>query len=295
MIKTLALLLLFGCSAMVIATEQANDFLRHDFSARSSALGSADVAVSNRVDGLYSNPAGLSRGKFHHEFSTTLFESFETSYYSAQYVHNIGICYLGFGFINSSVTGITITKDTNNDGIYDVVSTDGFTGSGYYLTASRKLNSFLHIGTNIKYIQQDLVGISGNGIGLDAGIQLVSPSEKYTLGIAVQDITETELKWGTGTTERTPKTIRVGAAGYFLSNQLLLSTECKKIIDTTLHLGAEYMLHPNVSVRTGLSDETIVFGMGLNMNRFFIDMSYKQETYLFSQTVYKLTLGIQFP
>lgn len=273
-------------------TMLATDFLSQNVSATSTALGQADVSLANRADGMHSNPAGLSRIHYDQALSTISFHELETDYYGMHYVKKLDDLHIGFGYIHANVSGINIVADTNGDGIFEILGQNRYTGDGYVLAFAKAVNHNIHIGTLLKKIHQNLIGTQSTGYGIDLGIQLVSPTNRYTLGIAIQDVHNTKIKWSNGTTEIIPRTYQVGWSGWFLNNRLLLSNSIKRRLTTTVHTGIQYNIHPLLPLRFGISNLEMSSGFGLTLSPYTINFSYTQSNRLFTETTYKVSFGM---
>ena len=281
-----------ACVLTTITT--ASEFIHNDFSAFSTSLGGADVGLANRADGVLSNPAGLSRIVANNTYSVTSFKALETSYLGLFYAKQLPRYSIGFSVINASINGILITADTNNDGIYELISEKKFTGSMYTVTLAKTLFKQCYIGGNMTFIAQDLVGTKSFGTANDIGLQWRSLSDRYILGASVSNIADGNIVWENGTTESIKQTRRIGWSGQFINQRLTITNALIHRYKTTIHSGILYRLHPSLSIRLGHNHNSITTGLGIELNPFSIDFSYEQTNQLISESIYKLSLSLAY-
>ena len=119
--------------------------------------------------------------------------------------------------------------------------------------------------------------VNATGIGYDLGIKYQLAN--FSLGLAWQNIGGTILNWSTGHQDTIPALYTVGIA----MQQTILDRELTIAADADLlanrqaywHYGLEYWLAPNLlALRTGLDQNHLTLGIGLNYAGFKLDYAY---------------------
>lgn len=141
------------------------------------------------------------------------------------------------------------------------------------------------LGVNVKRISQSLVGKSADGLGFDAGLLIrvldtnailgVGGFGGFSVGLNVQDISETTLTWNTDSEreELIPTNVKFGFSYHndILNHQVVLSYEYESRFDGQNHFGSEYQLNKSLFLRAGLRDGDATAGIGVNIDRFRLD------------------------
>ena len=113
--------------------------------------------------------------------------------------------HFSFLLLRGGVSGIPLTSELQGSGELSgnnrpVVSSFASTNQWLFLlSAARKLNCGLLVGTGFKLVRQDLAGPRSWGLGLDAGI-LYGP-RSWSVALMIRDLTTTTLFWNTGRRE----------------------------------------------------------------------------------------------
>jgi len=145
-------------------------------------------------------------------------------------------------------------------------------------------------GINIKRISQSLFTNSADGIGFDAGfLARMTDSEalvgekglgEISVGLNVQDISETTIKWNTESEreETIPTNVKLGFAynNYIprLNAGIVLSYEYDSRYDGQNNIGAEYQFGNFVALRMGLRGGDFAAGAGVKIEKFSIDYAF---------------------
>jgi len=296
----LVLLLLSGSSH---AEKYAGEFLSLGVGARSLAMGSAFVALSDDATAPYWNPAGSSQMEKRQIFFQHS-ERFEglVNCDGGAYVHPLEALFgaksaVGIALLRLGVEDIPVTEvpDPNQDpGPFNMPEVVGRINSSYYvayLNYSRKAGDKWSVGGSFKIVQADLGEAGALGAGLDVGT-IFRPYSKLSLGLSLKDATTTVLSWDTGTREYVMPTTSVGFAvraplsyprGEFgLAGDLDFRFENRKtasqfaydIASGEAHLGAEYTYRKVVSARLGFDVGHITFGAGIAYKGFSFDYAH---------------------
>lgn len=294
-------LLLLGSSSR--AEKYAGEFLSLGVGARSLAMGSAFVALSDDATAPYWNPAGSSQMEKRQIFLQHS-ERFEgmVKWDGGSYVHPLKVLLgaksaLGIAVLRLGVDDIPITEvpDPSQDpGPQNMPEIVERIDSSYYvglLNYSRKAGEKLAIGGSFKIVQADLRKATALGAGLDIGT-IFRPYPRLSLGLSLRDATTTVISWDTGTREYVMPTASIGFAlttpmsfprGRFgLTGDLDFKFEERKtasqfaydLASGESHLGAEYTYRDVVSGRLGLDVGHLTFGAGVSYKGFSVDYAH---------------------
>ncbi len=172
--------------------------------------------------------------------------------------------------------------------------------SAIFLTFSR-LNKFtvdlgwsyfqvpveIPFGVNFKIVNQSLAGNSGQGIGLDFGMQVRFKASDFlwepwkatmAYGFNYQDMTRTAVDWGEGNKDAIPANFRNGASltqklpGKH--NDLVMSIDYERRWDQTYHYGVEYRMAKTLALRGGFWGDEWTAGAGVSVWRATVDYGY---------------------
>jgi len=220
-------------------------FLRLEQGARPIGMGGAFVGISDSVDGLYYNPAGLAQltGK---EVSFT---------YSSMY-QDISSSFLSFaiptekiGSFGIGITYLTVDKieKTNSVGSsLGNINVYNLAAAVYY---AKKLN-IISLGGGVKFIQQDYDTAKGTGIAVDIGGLVSIIEDKLSLGLSAVNIGP-KTKIG-DEKNKLPLNIR-GGIGFNPKKSLTFGVDLEKPndADNKFHIGCEYAFSSLMAVRVG--------------------------------------------
>ena len=282
----LLIALLFGASDPVRA-QSAN---QRAVGARPAALGQAFVAVADDGQAAYWNPAGLPalRSQEIHTSTANLFGAGLNSNYLSYALpltdrYAAGVDWLHLGF---------------DDGELSLAQNRIGFASGL------RLSQRLAVGASAKWFNVDagLEGLAapegfsseGTGWGFDIGL-LAELRPGFKVGIVAQDLGDTQIEYANGI-DRTihPANWRLGAA-WRPNSALLLSGGA----DEAAHLGAEYRLHPALTLRGGLQRDleeapgtAYAFGAGVHYRFVQVDYAYTAAPGL--DGTHRFSLGLAF-
>jgi len=185
----------------------AFSFLKIKPSARGASIGDGFVAVSDDVNAVFYNPAGLSQLTDMQFSLMHMLYMAETSYEYASFAMPAGdnlslgayVIYLNYGSIAMT------TEDTN--GIYSA-TTGTFNPSdlAIALAGSYRLGEDLSIGLTVKYATETIDTVSISGVLFDAG--LLTNVEGIKAGAAVYNV-------GSAGSDKAPMYARIGCSSKF--------------------------------------------------------------------------------
>ncbi len=175
--------------------------------------------------------------------------------------------------------------DAGEEIIYDesLITYESAVDWALYLSWSRSLNSNFSVGASAKVIRRGLMEYSAFGLGLDLGARY-QPSEAFSMGLNLQDISGTHLFWNNGVNESILPTVKLGMAlRWPITKFATLATiaadgdfrfEGREYsaqynfsgISLDTHLGAEFLIKDLVALRIGSSEGNMTAGLGLKFS-----------------------------
>ncbi|MEW5693058.1 MAG: PorV/PorQ family protein [Candidatus Hydrogenedentota bacterium] len=263
------------------AGRAAAPFLKISLGARPTGLGESFVAISDDVDAINWNPAGLAYLKYP-QLSTSHIEFFQDINFEAiNYAHpvkNIGVT--GIGFILMYMPPITKTILTQNKSDVIEVGTFIVRDMALSLSLARSLTDNLSMGTSLKLVQQRIDVATNNGILFDVGLLYKNKSRRFSIGANLQNFGEFEI-------DRAPITLRLGTAYYIIPYKLLIAAGSNIFFDNNpvYSVGIEYNVATALTLRAGYnykykskSDRLILneftAGAGFRYENFYLDYAY---------------------
>lgn len=168
--------------------------------ARDLAMGGSSIAVSQGVESIHWNPAGLAR----------MDHSAEGMFSSMSYIADINFSYgaAAAQFGEFGVVGFSIRSlDFGDIPVTTVEDEDGVTGGTYSptyvtlgLTYSRQVTDAVSVGGTAKLITESIARVSASGIAFDLGLQYngLLGFKGFQLGITVKNIGPSMKFDGTG-------------------------------------------------------------------------------------------------
>ncbi len=252
---------IYGENAKVgTATAQ---FLKMGLGARPTAMGGAFVAISDDINAVYWNPAGLCQSR-NAEIAVTYIHWFE----------DIKNTFVGYSVplmgkraaLGASISYLMINNIEGRDETGKSTGEKKIWNLSFPVTYSIKLNEILFLGSNLKLISQDYVMDKGNGIAVDLGL-LFNPLSRFSLGLNLQNIGP-RVQIG-DEKEILPFNIKSGVA--YKGNNFTIGLDIDKPVDDNIipHLGSEYWIKEMVAIRAGYEDvgnlgnaSGLTFGLG---------------------------------
>ena len=154
-----------------------------------TSLQGSNLASVTGIEAMYWNPAGLSQLES---------QTGEVMFSHMNYIADInmeyfaGIVRLGnLGFVGASVRSlsfgdpIAITTEQSPEGTGATYSPTYIVGS---LSFARAMTDKIHLGTNIKLINETIADVSATGLAFDFGIQYVAGPSGLRFGIALKNL-----------------------------------------------------------------------------------------------------------
>jgi len=276
----------------------ATDPVQIGASARLLALGKSFVSVADDSSAIFVNPAGLSQlsawsansmlGRHLNEYNQVVM--------GYEYPTSLGTFGLGYTSYSISVSVPTVYQQLP----IPVLSGEANYRYGnyvYLIGYSRKLDFLypnLYGGATLKLYQGELAGtgintVTGNGMDIDLGL-LYKLNSAWQLGLALQSILPAsmggKIHWSDNSEASYPATVKAGAS-YKARKDLTLSLDSDFFPTQSgqpllLHLGAEWLTTPLVTLRGGIDQGTrgssttnnLSLGVGLTFAEFSFDYAY---------------------
>lgn len=258
-----------------LSVEDLYSFTRMGTGARALGMGGTHVAITEDAFSTYWNPAGLGFAQGHQvgAMYANIF-NFETNFSQISYIipmteHSMG----GVDLRMLTTDSIPVTKlNSRFEPVIDYYTDH----NAYEFKASYgyKFSNKFSSGINFKYIQENAADITGQGWGLDWGLQY-RPIDDLWFGINVMDITDTEVNWDDNT-DTIPTMIKAGVLAKFLDGKLNLAADFDVVSDQPLewHIGSEYWFNKLLALRIGSDDSDFTFGMTYQQPRWSLDYAY---------------------
>lgn len=256
-----------------VSAAVVNDPLKLALGARAIGLGRSCLASTDDINALFINPAGLAAlGNFQASVMAGNFAD-DFSYASI----GLGIptpwTTLAVGFAKSEAGGIIRTTYADGRVIPDPSGEVFGASDNVFLVGVANKISFWgldwQVGGRFKVYQQFLAQYSRLGFGLDVGT-IIKPMPDLDLALSLQNILPPRLRWAhlDQQTQTIYPLLSLGAAYHLWQNKVTISGQ----IDQTLpkgplqtHLGLEWWLSPELSIRLGSDDNfgNLTLGVGL--------------------------------
>ncbi len=172
--------------------------------ARDLAMGGASIAITEGVEAIHWNPAGLGR------LATSAEGLFSTMSYIADINLNygaVGVSFGGFGMVGLSVRSlgfgdIPLTTNDDPEGVAGRTFSPSFITVG--LSWARAFTDAITAGGTIKVISEKMGRATGSGVALDFGVQYhgIGGIPGLNLGVALKNFGTQVSFGGTGLLRR---------------------------------------------------------------------------------------------
>lgn len=276
-VSTLALALSTGASLVQADARfgQASDLFTIGVGARAMAMGSAMTGLADDASAPYFNPAGIALQDEHKIMAMHAPLFLDTDFNYLATIHPFGD---RWGAVAISDVLLTSDKFELRDQFNQLTDSNGETRENALVASyARKLPVPMPItaGLNLKYIQQEVAGLSGDDFGIDLGF-MYRPSRLLSAGLFLGNINEPAVTLDSGSDEYRPIT-RIGLASEVFADRLLLSADVVKVTDqdTIYTAGFEYTPIPLFQFRGGYNqNQSYTFGIGMNLSEFSIDYAF---------------------
>ena len=259
----------------------AGDFLMLGSGARSLAMGSAAVAITDDATSGYYNPAGLtnlsvSELNLMHSEQFGGLENYNTVSFATPLGDNL---YGGVSVVHVGVGDIKYTrlwdpsKALSDSNRVEIASREDAADYAVYFSAGKRIMNNLSTGASVKLIRRSIGDDTAFGYGIDAGMQYMM-GEHWIAGVNARDITGTTIAWDGKSDDRIAATVDAGLANrgdlpfnwgsYIITASMLFLGDSPSVkgLDT-MHIGVEYLIGDFLAIRAGASETRGSFGIGL--------------------------------
>lgn len=235
--------------------ESTAEFLEVSQSSRASGMGGAFVAVTDDIQSIYWNPAGLARLEKKEILASRSFWLADTDIDLVAYAQPIpfikGVLGAGFVLMNTNGGKGVDGKELN------VKCLSLSTSYGRYIAKD------ISAGATIRFINQNYANYKGSGFAYDAGF--LADADPFSIGISLSNIGKNiEID---DAKNSLPTKIRTGLGykTFFYERPAIISFDLERPKDQEVvyHLGIEYQIIPKIDTRCGyntLSGYSIGFG-----------------------------------
>ena len=285
----------FAHAAVSVGTS-GGGFLNFEVGGRSAGMGGAQVSTATGVTAQYWNPAGLAWtdqsqvGAMHAQWLDNL--SYEWLGYAKPLGPRLGVGSLSVAYFHMpAIQGVDeFDNPTQAYRVYDMAVTAGL---------ARPVSRHLTVGTNLRYIRQNLATVSATGVGVDLGA--TGTFNGLAVAAVVQNLGP-NLSYD-GAAYPLPRMIRFGASRPFLQQRLLVAADYNMPRDyfNDARLGLEYRVHPLVSLRMGYrhvlgsaNDPStgMSYGFGLHAKQLSVDYAMTPSDAF--DNVHRIAFGYSF-
>lgn len=309
----------------------AAKFLSIGIGPRANAMGGAYSAIANDASAMYWNPAGVAQVQEYQAIFTytKMFADVNLNYFGivipAGDIGNFGLSVTALNF-----GSMEVTTEYHPEGTGQTFSAGSY---AFAFTFSRYITDRFIVGTNLKYIREDISNSSAQGFAFDIGTIFTTPfygvrfaSSISNYGTKMQMIGDDLLvRHDTDPTRRgnnesldaflstdafeLPLKLQIGLARDFkiLDQRLTLAIDANYPNDNSqwINVGGEISLLNNlISIRGGYktlflqdSQEGLTFGFGLNYDRlgfFKFQLDYAFQKYEFLDNTHSFGVILAF-
>jgi hypothetical protein len=182
---------LVTCHLPLYASGEPDAFALTGIGARAGGMGNAFIGLSDEIESIYYNPAGL--GNLIQSGATAMYQtpSIETSRgfvgFNKRWVHPRVPGSIGFGWLRLRSSDIELTSTDEK-----ILGTDTLTNDLWILGAGVHPWAHWSVGASVKYFRFAFNGFSEGGFGADLGVH--AQYNPFRFGLVMTDLGGTILK-----------------------------------------------------------------------------------------------------
>lgn len=266
------------------------EFMNFGTGARAQGMGRAYTGVSDDIDALFWNPAGLATfrsSQVGFQYSPLTLGGAHQYLAYAQPVHAAGS--IGIGILNLT-SGDIPRVDSNNveNGSYDNRET------AYMASYAHRIKNVLSLGGTIKMAEKNIDGSSARGFGVDTGAMYLF-KERARAGVMLRNLVPPAYNFSSEK-ETFPVILRMGTSANFFNKHLLAALDFDKTVGTAQnlkwHMGLEGTLFGSLFIRGGIDGTGFMTGIGVRWRSLQIDYAAGfQDLGLVNRTSMKFVFG----
>ena len=242
------------------------------------AKGNAVTAAEIGLDGIHKNPASLGSIK-----KITFLSSY-SSHFQMATLSQFGVAFpiqnvnIGFNLPLKYISDIPLTAANSSNQGEQIGSFSDIQAVGM-MSVSTKFDYKTTIGCNINLYGQKLYNQRAMGLGLDVGA--IIDNKEYQLGIAIQDINNTSIKWSTGYEEKLLPKLNIGIKKETeFGGTIFVDSSIQSNTPFVGNIGYEFNLAKTFRVSLGLNDVTgikkVTCGTSLELDTIELNYSFSQ-------------------
>jgi hypothetical protein len=256
----------------------ALNFLKTAVGARPAAMGTAFAALSDEASACFWNPAGLTDAREREVFFTHQRLIADMSQSAAAYVFDVERFKVGVS-MNYFSAGELERRAVNS---VEAEGTFSPFDMALGVSAAMRVNEMVSVGVTARWVHENLDSQTASAMLFDIGVKSRTIIPGLTAALSVRNL-GTQLKFENQGFDA-PREVAVGAAYHknlpWADGGATLVAEIVRPNDddARLALGAEYgwreMLYGRVGYRSGLNNEDMSFGFGINYMQLRFDYAF---------------------
>ena len=258
LISVIAAAVILTANTAFTQQQYTYDFLNLNVDARSSAMAGSFVSVSNDVNTIFYNPAGLAtlEGK---QASVGFFKYLmDINSGNVAYSQK----YKDIGYFGAGIRYMNYGSFDKYDENFENLGTFGANELALSLGYANKYKVNFHYGANVKFIYSSIDEYNSMALALDLGAMYVIPEEKLNFGISILNL-GTQVKKYINTNEKLPIDLRIGMTKSLEHLPLTVNIGFSNLLDEyakfferfkNIVVGGEFTLNDYVLLRTGYNN-----------------------------------------
>ncbi len=257
-------------------------YLKLPAHAYSASLSSAVTAWKKELGGIQYNPAVLDAAERYHLTGSHAFMTYDRVFQAVDLAIPVG----EFLVLGGSFRTLGVDDIEERDKFGNLEGTFSERENSFAVSIAGRLKWNISWGARLRYLNQYYKTIedgTAHGIGIDAGA-LYQPIDKLNIGISVLNM-GSRLWWATGHMDKVLTEARLGVAGLFLDQALVVEGDIAKNLTqpVDVSLGVEYTIIKIVGIRGGIHSAIDIhdkeirdpgFSLGIGMRYRFIGFDY---------------------
>lgn len=258
LISVIAAVVILSANLTYAQQQYTYDFLNLNVDARSSAMAGSFVSVSNDVNAIFYNPAGLA----------TL-EGKQASVGFFKYLMDINSGNVAYsqkyneiGYFGAAVRYMNYGSFDKYNENFENLGTFGANELAFSLGYANKYKTRFHYGANVKFIYSSIDEYNSMALALDLGAMYVISEEKLNFGVSILNL-GTQVKKYINTNEKLPVDLRLGMTKSLEHLPLTVNLGFSNLLDEydkffdrfkNIVVGGEFTLNDYVLLRVGYNN-----------------------------------------
>ncbi|MGM0608712.1 MAG: PorV/PorQ family protein [Candidatus Muiribacteriota bacterium] len=283
LIPLILLVLIYSLHAGVIL----DSITKYNLGVRPNSMGDTFVGMADDISSMIYNPAGLSKmdyTSFYFLHKNKFSSDIKNDYFAYSRPLLGGVA--GLSLARESVDNIPETDSSRN-----IIGMLNVSKSMFNISYSRKLSARENLGFSLKYLENDLAGLKGTGLGFDIGY-LRKVHRRYTFGLSIKDLFS-GIDWDSGKNDSIPLSYRIGLGYESRLKDFRYGVDfiVEEKGNDYFSFGGEYKVSENGIIRAGLKDGNITAGFSVLHDSWLFDYAYQTHG-IENTSVFSLTMNI---